>query len=130
MNWFKNILVTILIVLVFFVLYNVLRNNVSVFDNQSVNQTIETIANQTTNKHWFPKIFARLHGTAAVIAWLALTPIATLIARYYRSELNLMHLGFGQIWFQIHRISMYLTLLLNVFAAIFIYMRIGGWSGV
>lgn len=130
MNWLKSILVTTLVALVLYMLYNVVANSVWLFDSQPANDSIATNATQTKDKKWFPKIFARLHGTVSVIAWMGLTPIATLIARYHRTELNLSHLGFGQIWFQIHRISMYLNLVLNALAAIFIYMRIGGWSGV
>jgi hypothetical protein len=89
-----------------------------------------TVSITATHSRWFPKIFVRLHGCVLVIAWLGLTPVSILIARYYKNDINCEKYGFGQLWFQIHRVLMYSSLVLNILGAIFIYMRIGGWSGV
>ena len=99
--------------------------------NQTVEETLLSISKKTeAHSRWFPKIFARLHGLVLVISWLGLTPIAILIARYYKRDINCDQLGFRQTWFQIHQTLMYINLVLNILGAIFIYMRIGGWSGV
>jgi hypothetical protein len=106
--------------------------NISHEETETISSLLNstTVSTKATHSRWFPKIFARLHGCVLIIAWLGLTPVSILIARYYKNDINCEQYGFGQLWFQIHRILMYLSLVLNILGAIFIYMRIGGWSGV
>ncbi|CAG2102969.1 unnamed protein product [Medioppia subpectinata] len=93
-------------------------------NTKETNKTYDELPVPSKPKY-FPKIFTRLHGVVLTIAWLAINPIAIVLIRYFKRVEILP----GTIGLKMHRLFMYANLGLNAFGGLFIYMRIGGWSG-
>ncbi|KAK7508097.1 hypothetical protein BaRGS_00000336, partial [Batillaria attramentaria] len=69
----------------------------------------------------------KMHGSVMMVAWVMLTSVGIIIARYFKGLLPESSLLGQKIWFQIHRTSMVLVVLLTVAGFVVIFVELGGY---
>lgn len=68
-----------------------------------------------------------LHGSFMTVAWMCLSSIGIITARYFKRTFGDIVFMKKDIWFQIHRLCMSLTLLLTIAAVTIIWIDVGTW---
>lgn len=69
-----------------------------------------------------------LHGCFMTVAWICLTSIGIITARYFKKALGDIVFMKKDIWFHIHRLCMSLTLILTIAAVTIIWIDVGTWK--
>jgi hypothetical protein len=68
-----------------------------------------------------------LHGSFMSVAWIGLTSIGIITARYFKMLLGDIKFMKKDIWFRIHQLCMMLTLILTIAAVTLIWIDVGTW---
>lgn len=68
-----------------------------------------------------------LHGSFMTVAWICLTSIGIITARYFKKTFGDVVFMKKDIWFHIHRLCMTLTLILTIAAVTIIWIDVGTW---
>ncbi|XP_064603151.1 ferric-chelate reductase 1-like [Liolophura sinensis] len=68
------------------------------------------------------------HGCLAVIAWMLLVGMGTVVARHYRQGIGAKMACGQKRWFQFHRLLVGLAAACTAASFILIFVKIGGWS--
>lgn len=68
-----------------------------------------------------------LHGSFMSVAWIGLTSIGIITARYFKMLLGDIKIMKKDIWFRIHQLCMSSTLILTIAAVTLIWIDIGTW---
>lgn len=67
------------------------------------------------------------HGSFMIVAWIGLTSIGVVIARYFKTSFKQTIFGLDS-WFFWHVCCMFLTWMLTLIAFIIIFVDVGQWS--
>ncbi|CAH1788474.1 unnamed protein product [Owenia fusiformis] len=70
----------------------------------------------------------KLHGCFMLVAWMLTATCGMLIARYFKLHWGSSTLGGKNIWFQVHRTCMLLTLLLVIAGVVVIFVYVKGFA--
>lgn len=73
------------------------------------------------------RLMIALHGSFMAVAWIALTSIGIITARYFKTLLGDVKIAKKDIWFRIHQVCMSMTLLLTIAAITIIWIDVGAW---
>lgn len=73
------------------------------------------------------RLMVTLHGSFMVVAWIGLTSIGIITARYFKTLLGDAKIVKKDAWFRIHQTCMSLTLLLTIAAVTIIWIDVGKW---
>ena len=68
-----------------------------------------------------------IHGSFMIVAWIGLTSIGIIIARYAKKAWNNMTMGKQQAWFVWHNICMILAWALTIAGFVIIFVHAGEW---
>jgi hypothetical protein len=71
------------------------------------------------------RLLVTLHGCFMVIAWIGLTSIGIITARYFKTLLGDVKIAQKDIWFWIHQVCMSLTLILTIAGVAIIWTDVG-----
>ncbi|CAG7837810.1 unnamed protein product [Allacma fusca] len=69
-----------------------------------------------------------LHGVLMIIAWVLLASFGKFTARYYKKEFVGIEICGKALWFVIHQICMFSTVVITVIAIILIFVEIDGYT--
>lgn len=73
------------------------------------------------------RVLVALHGCFMVVAWIGLTSIGIITARYFKTLLGDTKIVKKDAWFRIHQTCMSLTLILTIAAVTIIWIDVGKW---
>lgn len=73
------------------------------------------------------RLMVTLHGCFMVVAWIGLTSIGIITARYFKMLMGDVKIVKKDAWFRIHQVCMSLTLLLTIAAVTIIWIHVGEW---
>ncbi|XP_067657590.1 putative ferric-chelate reductase 1 [Haliotis asinina] len=73
-------------------------------------------------------VLVKAHGSLMAVAWLLLSSVGMVIARYYKLMWPDKTVGGANIWFQVHRACMSGTLLLTIIAFVLIFVEVEGYT--
>ncbi|XP_046558230.1 putative ferric-chelate reductase 1 [Haliotis rubra] len=73
-------------------------------------------------------VLVKAHGSLMAVAWLLLSSVGMIIARYYKLMWPDKTVGGANIWFQVHRACMSGTLLVTIIAFVLIFVEVEGYT--
>ncbi|XP_062619064.1 ferric-chelate reductase 1-like [Saccostrea cucullata] len=88
-------------------------------------ERVDFLLNQTIGFKEDSMLLYKLHGSLMIFAWIFLSSIGIITARYYKTERRDMMLCGDQVWFAIHRTAMTLAFIITTVAFVIIFMQVG-----
>ncbi|XP_061177112.1 putative ferric-chelate reductase 1 homolog [Saccostrea echinata] len=88
-------------------------------------EKVDFLLNQTVGFGEQSMLLYKLHGSLMIFAWIFLSSIGIITARYYKSESGDMMLGGVKVWFAIHRTVMSLVFIITTAAFVIIFIQVG-----